>query len=717
MATTQDGRLMSIATPLGKDYLLINRFTAHEGISQLFSYDVELLHEENEASYAPTTVDPKSLLGQAVTIFIAAGDGSEREFTGIINKFSQGNRDVRFSYYYIGVVPHIWLLTQKSQSRIFQQISVPDILRNVLEGFQVKYELQGTYEPRNYCVQYRESDFDFAARLMEEEGIFYFFEHKGGVHKMVIADTPQSHRDCPGKSTVPFFVNVGDADAFVGAISSFLSDYKLQTGKVTLWDHNFQLPTNHLDYEKPSRFSYGDNQKLEMYDFPGGYARKYDGIDKGGSEQSGELNKVFNDRQSTVNNMMESLDAQVLRATGNSDCCSLITGYRFAMSNHPNPELNKQYTVVTATHEAEQNPSYVSNEQATDPYTNSFTCLAHGAGQPSFRPPRKTPKPSVQGSQTAFVVGPSGEEIFTDKYGRVKVQFNWDREGNGNETSSCWVRVAQTWAGNKWGMMFIPRIGMEVVVHFLEGDPDQPIITGCVYNPQAMPPYTLPDEKTKSTMKSNSSKGGGGFNEIRIEDKKGSEQISIHAERNQDIRVKNDVMETIKNDRHLIVENEQFEKVKKDKHLRVMGNHNEKIDQSISVQAGTDIEEKAGTKFAVDAGTEIHLKSGTSMTLETGTSLTLKVGGNFININAGGIFIKGTMVMINSGGAAGSGSGSNPQAIKEAKEADNAEPGNTPKPPPANRPPAKPVFRSPAALVMINAAQTGAAYCEICSRK
>jgi len=258
---------------------------------------------------------------------------------------------------------------------------------------------------------------------------------------------------------------------------------------------------------------------------------------------------------------------------------------------------------------------------------------------------------------------------------------------------------------------------MEVVVHFLEGDPDQPIITGCVYNPQAMPPYTLPDEKTKSTMKSNSSKGGGGFNEIRIEDKKGSEQIFIHAEKNQDIRVKNDVMETIKNDRHLIVENEQFEKVKKDKHLRVMGNHNEKIDQSISVQAGTDIEEKAGTKFAVDAGTEIHLKSGTSMTLETGTSLTLKVGGNFININAGGIFIKGTMVMINSGGAAGSGSGSNPEAPKEAKQADNAEPGTSPKSPPANHPPAKPVFQTPAAIVLINAAQGGTAFCEICSRK
>jgi type VI secretion system secreted protein VgrG len=687
MATTQDGRLMSISTPLGKDYLLINRFTAHEGLSQLFSFDVELLHEENEANFAPTTVDPHSLIGQAVTIYISALDGSTREFTGMVNKFSQGNRDVRFSYYYISVVPHVWLLTQKSQSRIFQQMSVPDILKKVFTGFQVQYELQDTYEPRNYCVQYRETDFDFASRLMEEEGIFYFFEHSGGTHKLIVADTPQSHRDCPGKSTIPFFVNVGSDDNFIGAVSSFLSDYKMQTGKVTLWDYNFQLPTNKLDLEQPSRFSFGDSQKLEMYDFPGGYARKYDGIDKGGGEQSGELNKVFNDRQATVKKLMEAFDAQVTTATGNSDCCSLIAGYRFSLAQHPNSTLNKQYTILTVTHESEQNPSYVSNEGATDPYTNSFTCIAHGAGQPGFRPPPKTPKPIIQGSQTAVVVGPAGEEIFTDKYGRVKVQFNWDRDGKVNEASSCWVRVAQTWAGNKWGTMFIPRIGMEVLCHFLEGDPDQPIITGCVYNPQTMPPYTLPDEKTKSTIKSNSSKGGNGFNEFRFEDKKGSEQIFIHAEKNQDIRVKNDCMETIMHDRHLIVENDQYEKVKKDKHLQVTGDHNEKVDGTKSRKVGADLQEKVGSNYALEAGMGVHIKAGMSAVIEAGTSVTMKVGGNFVNISPAGVTISGTMVLINSGGAAGSGAGCNPDMPKDPKEADKAETGQvptprTPKPPP-----------------------------------
>jgi type VI secretion system secreted protein VgrG len=253
-------------------------------------------------------------------------------------------------------------------------------------------------------------------------------------------------------------------------------------------------------------------------------------------------------------------------------------------------------------------------------------------------------------------------------------------------------------------------------VHFLEGDPDQPIITGCVYNPQTMPPYTLPDEKTKSTIKSNSSKGGAGFNEFRFEDKKGSEQIFIHAEKDKDIRVKNDTKELIIRDRHLIIERDQYEKVKKDKHLQVTGDHNEKVDGSISVKAGVDIEEKAGTKFAVDAGTEIHLKSGTNLTIETGTSLTLKVGGNFININSSGIYINGSMVFINSGGAAGAGSGSNPDLPKDPLEAANADPGQVITTPPHQTPPARPEFSSPAALVLVEAAQTGKAFCEICSR-
>jgi type VI secretion system secreted protein VgrG len=703
--------LKSISTPLGEDYLLITRFICDEGISQLFNIQIEVLHEEDQATYAPTAVDPKSLLGQGVTIFIEAQDGSKREYTGMVTRFSQGNRDVRFSYYAMTVVPHVWLLTQKSQSKIYQQITVPDILKKVFKDFQVKYELQRTYEQRNYCVQYRETDFEFASRLMEEEGIFYFFVHADGQHEMVIADTPQSHRDCPGKSTIPFFVKTGDADDFIGAINTFLSDYHVQTGKVTMWDNNFQLPTNHLDLDNPSRFTFGENQKLEMYMYPGGYASKYDGIDKSGGEQASELQKIFPDRKTTVDDAMEALDARVTRATGRSDCCSIISGHRFSLEAHPNEQLNKQYVITSSHHEAQQSPSYVSEEELNDPYTNTFDCILYGAGQPSFRPLKKHEKPVIVGSQTAFVVGPSGEEIFTDKYGRVKVQFHWDRDGKADAGSSCWVRVAQTWAGNKWGGMYIPRIGMEVVVSFLEGDPDQPIITGCVYNPGAMPPYTLPDEKTKSTLKSNSSKGGGGFNEFRIEDKKGSEQIFIHAEKNQDNRVKNDSLEWIGHDRHLIIENEQFEKVKLDKHMQVVGDHNEKVGGTMSLTVGSDLQEKVSMNYALDAGMAVHIKAGMTAVIEAGTSLTLKVGGNFININPGGVFISGTMVMINSGGAAGSGAGSSPTSPTDPKEADKADPGERiPAPEPA--PPEEATSFGPLAKMMKSAAESGAPFCD-----
>lgn len=302
-------------------------------------------------------------------------------------------------------------------------------------------------------------------------------------------------------------------------------------------------------------------------------------------------------------------------------------------------DYNTQYVITTITHRAEQNPSHSTRDEIPDPYLNYFTCITHGEGQPRYISERKTPKPVVKGSQTATVVGPAGEEIFTDKYGRVKVQFHWDREGKYDPDSSCWLRVVQGWAGHNWGSMFIPRIGMEVMVDFLESDPDRPIITGCVYNKEAMPPYALPDEKTKATIKSNSSKGGNGFNEFRFEDKKGDEQIFIHAEKDKDVRIKNDRKEIVKNEAHYIVEKDLFEEVKGDKHLKVKGDQNEKIDGSFSLNVGSNIQEKAGQKFAVDAGNEIHLKSGMTLTVQTGTNLTLKVGGNFININSTGIFI------------------------------------------------------------------------------
>lgn len=705
MATTQDGRFMFIATDLEKDFFLLNDLTATEGISTLYSIEVELLHEENEAGAMPTSVGPEDILGTPVTIALSERDDTYRYFNGIVRHFIQGNRDTRFTYYYATIVPNVWLLTQCINSKIFQQKTVPDILEEIFEGFDCKFEIQREFKKRDYCVQYNESDFDFASRLMEEEGIFYFFEHKNDKEKLIIADTAQSHPECPSKTIVPYFINVGSDEDFISAVNDFRIGSQLQTGKVTFWDYHFGHRKSKLESTQLSGYDVKGNQKLERYNFPGGYARKYD-----------DVQNVFSETEKKARIFMESLDVQLQVADGISNFCGMLAGYKFELSDYPNAALNSQYVVTSLNHYAKQSPDYISDRNVAGYYTNKFTCIYHGSGEPTFRPPLKTPKPKILGSQTATVVGPAGEEIYTDKYGRVKVQFHWDREGEYNEKSSCWLRISQSWAGNKWGTVFIPRIGMEVVVNFFDGDPDQPLITGCVYNPEAMPPYTLPDEKTKATIKTMSSTGGAGFNEIRFEDKKDSEQIFIHAQKNKDIRVKNDCMETIINDRHLIVENSQFEEVKVDKHLKVTGNHNEKVDGTISVNSGMSIEEKAATKFAVDAGTEIHLKSGTNVTIETGTSLTLKVGGNFININGAGVFIKGTVIMLNSGGAAGSGSGSNPTAPTAPNEADKADPGAYLDLGMPRIPPPEPREFSQAAQVLIRAASNAVTFCEICDR-
>ncbi len=689
---TQTNRLMQITTPLAYDFLLISRLSATEGLSRLFSLEVELLHDEgNKPGFEPTVVDATQMLGQGVTITIDQRDGTKRNLNGIVNQFSQGNRNTRFSFYYATIVPHVWILTQNHQSRIFQHKTVPDILKEVLADFEVSYEIQGTFKPRNYCVQYNESDFDFISRLMEEEGIYYFFEHGETTHKMIIANTPQSHPNCLGKSEIPYFVNVERSkEDFITSIRAWQTDHKLQSGKVTFWDHKFQLPGNKLASSQPSLFTAGDNQKLEIYEFPGGAARQFDDIDRGGGERS-DVQNVFDKKQKMIEFAMQSLDAQYRVISGVSDCCSFTSGNKFTFKNHVDAG---EYVIISVTHEAEQNPSYVTDDEIEQPYSNNFSCIPHGKNNAPFRPVRKTPKALIQGSQTAYVVGPAGEEIFTDKFGRVKVQFHWDREGQVDSDSSCWVRVSQSWAGNKWGTMFIPRIGMEVIVHFLDGDPDQPIITGCVYNPQMMPPYTLPDEKTKMTIKSDSSKGGGGFNEMRFEDKKGEEQIFFHAQKDMDIRVRNDRRELIGNDRHLIVnrdkrdwikrdehrkiERDLIEQIERDYHLTILGKVATAVQKSVSNEFGENLDEAVRGNHSEEVTGNYSLKAS-NVVLEGTAGLTLKVGGNFITINSGGIFIKGTMVMINSGGAALPGSAPSivpPLEPEEAHIADNADPGS-----------------------------------------
>lgn len=557
IVTTQDGRLLKLSTPLGKDFLLIERLRCREGLNQLFSIELDILHEEQAEGFNPTVVDPDKLLGKPMSVEVEQPGSVKRYFNGICIRFAQGGRNQRFSGYSAEVVPKVWLMTQVTRSRIFQNKTVPQILEEVFEGYDVDFEIrpQGM-KPRNYCVQYRESDWDFASRLMEDEGIYHYFEHTADNHRLILANTAPSHRKIPSVPKLKFALQRPELqEGWIPSVYEWRFDDMYFTGKYELRDHNFQLPRQDLRAQQTSQFDIGKNRSLERYDYPGYYAKRFDGIDPGGGEDAGRLSPVFEDRERTVKIRQEELDAQYKRIFATSDCSALTAGYRFALGDHPTKSNNRDHVVVTAEHRAVQSPYYIPDVEMGTPYDITFSCMPHGSGQPPFRPERKTPHPVVRGTQTAIVVGPPGEEIFTDKFGRVKVQFHWDRLGKNDINSSCWIRVGTLWAGKQWGVIHIPRIGHEVIVDFIEGDPDQPIIVGSVYNPDTMPPYTLPDHKTQSGVKSRSSKGGSSdnFNEFRFEDLKGEEEVYLHAEKNNTIMVENDEMTTVIHNRTELV--------------------------------------------------------------------------------------------------------------------------------------------------------------------
>ncbi len=713
---TQDNRPLSVKTPLGKDVLLLVGLTGHEAISQLFTFQLDLLAED------ASKVKFDKLLGQKITVALKLPNEKERYFNGICKRISQGGRSEGevFTSYHLEIVPQFWLLTKRSQSKIFQHLNVPDILKKVLDGLDVTFEIQGTFEPRDYCVQYRESDFNFASRLMEEEGIFYFFKHTAEGHKMVVANTPDSHPKFDDDSEKKIiYEEVFGGYRFENRILGWEKIQELRSGKYTLWDHCFELPHKHLEGQTDilesvqvgnvdHKLQVGDNGKLEIYDYPGAYAQRFDGVEKGGGDQTGDLQKIFEDNKRTTKIRMEAETVPGLVIRGSSNCRHLVSGYQFTLDRHF--DADGDYVLTELAHAARlTSTDYRSGGEGEFAYENHFTCIPFNDHLP-FRPPQTAVKPTVRGTHTAVVTGPAGEEIFTDKYGRVKVQFHWDRQGKYDADSSCWVRVAQPTAGKRWGSSFWPRIGHEVVVDFLEGDPDQPIIVGSVYNADQMPPYLgkgpdpkHPEDNKVSGIKSYSTKGGEGFNEWRFDDTKGKEQIFIHGEKDMDVRVENDrrvfiggnkadkqigddhlivkrdKSEQVERDRHILIKRHQYEEITQEHHQKIGKQQAIAVDGSHSLTVSGDVNEKFSKNHNEETGMSIHIKAGMTIVIEAGTQLSLKVGGNFIDINSGGIFIQGTMVMINSGGAAGVGPGASPISPtkpKVAEIADDSKPGS-----------------------------------------
>ncbi len=711
----QDKRMLKIATPLGDDVVRLLSFRGREELSRLFSFELEVTID-HARKVKPETV-PQKLIGENVT-FSAETPKGTRFFNGFVREVVTGDRGEKSQGYELEVVPWLWFLTQTSDCRIFQEKSVPEIIEAVFAdlGFS-----------------------DFVSRLMEQEGIFYFFEHENKKHTLVLADSSSGYIDCKEKEG--FYPGSTGSNDWAAQITNWEHRYEFVSGKWAHTDYNFETPSTNLLTETKSKVKAGKNSKYEIFDFPGEYPNKGDGT-------------------AEVKLRMQEEEVPHSVVSGTSHCKTWLAGGKFkiavppdVLSKKPNAkahpvddEIGNEYVITAITHQAIEPLQYEgSGGSVAEEYSNSYTCIPSDV---EFRPARITPKPLVSGIQTAVVVGPSGEEIHTEEYGRVKVQFHWDRYGKRDEKSSCWMRVAHNMAGKKWGFFSIPRIGQEVVVDFLEGDPDRPLIVGSVYNAEQMPHYGLPDNKTRSYIKTNSTKGGEGFNEIFFEDKKDDERLFMHAQKNMDVRVRNDSKERIYGNRHQIIGWEkdgqkggsQRERVWQDKELNVKRNQVEHVEgnyqlmvgngeaeaggaldavvekrvamkigeegldlgidgdvkqkiggvQSLTVEGGRkeklaslsltvdgDVKQKVGNEHlevgmnqhtkvgmnsAVDAGMEIHLKSGMNVVIEAGVSLTLKVGGNFVNISPAGVAIQGTLVMINSGGAAGSGGGAKPQA-------------------------------------------------------
>ena len=680
MATyLQTERPLMVTTPLPEHELLLISVKGEEAISQLFHYEFDLIAEN------ATDVAFDKLLGQRTTATIHTSDGEKRYVSGFISRISQGSRDQTFTSYHFEVVPQLWFLTRRSQSRIFQYLSVPDILKKVLAGLDVTYEIQGTFQPREYCVQYRESDFDFASRLMEEEGIYYFFKHTSGGHTLVLANTPQSHTEISPATVI--FEELEGGNRPEDRIYDWQRTQKLRSGKVTLWDHSFELPHKHLEAEKSivetvqsgavsHKFKIANNDKLEIYDYPGEYAGRFDGVGRGGGETPSEIPKIFDDNKRTVEIRMQEEAAGGLLIRGESSCPRLMAGHRFTLERHFNAD--GVYVLTGVKQRATLEGDYRSNRtQVKLLYENTFRAIPLAL---PFRPPRVTEFPRVNGSQTATVVGPAGEEIFTDKYGRIKVQFHWDRQGKNDGDSSCWIRVATPWAGKQWGMIHIPRIGQEVVVDFEEGDPDHPIVVGCVYNAEQMPPYALPANKTQSGIKTRSSLHGtpSNFNEIRFEDKKGSEQLFIHAEKNQDIEVENDEThwvghdrkktidhdetthvkhdrtETVDNNETITIHANRTELVDQDEKITIQVNRTETVGKDETIAIGKNRTERVGVDESITVGRNRSRAVGLSedvtvgmnQSVEAGTKIQLTCGQSSITIDQTGVTIQGMLIKI-----------------------------------------------------------------------
>lgn len=574
LEATQENKPLAVTSPLGDDVLLFHSMNVSEQLGRLFQFDLDLLSSDPE-------IKLQDIVGQNVTVRYLRPDGGNRYFNGFVNQFSQAGTHGNLFVYRATLRPWFWFLTRTADCRIFQNKTVPDIIKEVFrnKGFSdFEDTLSGSYREWENCVQYRETDFNFVSRLMEQEGIYYYFTHEDGKHTLVLSDSVSSHETVSGYEEVPFYPPEESGHLEHDHISDWSLNQIIQPGVYALNDYDFKKPRANLEV-KSSKQREHDQADFEIYDYPGEYKESRDG-------------------ETYARTRLEELQTQYEEVQGQGNVAGLMTGCIFELTYNPREDQNREYLVTAANYSLGPQEYESGFAEGSALFSCSFTAIDKTQ---AFRAPRTTPKPTVQGPQTATVVGKAGEEIWTDKYGRVKVQFHWDRYGQANENSSCWVRVSHPWAGKNWGAVAIPRIGQEVVVSFKEGDPDQPIITGSVYNDDNMPPYDLPTNATQSGVKSRSSKQGtaDNFNEFRFEDKKGSEEVYLHAEKDQ-----NNVVE---NNKTISVGNDKSETITNNKTIKVGVNHTENIggNMELKIAGSQDIAITGNKKETIGGPKEV----------------------------------------------------------------------------------------------------------------
>ena len=684
MSTLSTRNRMYFLTLDGKqeDELLVDEMLGEEGISQLFQLRLKLLSSESHFA-------PEDIIGKSAILRIETWDsdhsGGERHWSGYVSRFAvtgcipaAHDRSGDLYTYECDIVPWFWFMTQNEDCRIFQNLTVADIIDTVFAEFgysDYKLELSRSYPKLEYCTQFNESTYAFLCRLVEREGIYFYFRHADSSearHILVFSDN-KDHNPRLEPFQVPFH-HEGHAEG-TDAIRKLSSTQQVRTRAATLadWDYVKRAP---LSENTPTLLRAGSDLGLEIYRYPGGF-----------TPASGAADAAVGKHLTSV--LMESQESSHLLFHGEGQVRALTPGYLFELENHGLIEsFNAVYMVVSVQHHARNN---LMVPDSTAWYGNTFTLQARDT---IYRPAQVTPRGRVHGPQTAIVTGPAGNEVHTDDLGRIKVRFPWDRKVAGRRTnteddkSSCWVRVAQLWAGAGYGTFFLPRVGMEVVVDFLDGDPDRPLVVGCVYNGPNSPPIA-PADATRSTIKTLSSKGGGGFNELRFEDKKGSEEIFLHAQNDLQLRTGNCRTEAVGTNADLSIGKDRTESIGEndqltigqaqtisvgtsraitagqDDYLTVGANQHTDVGMNMSVTTGTNHHVNAGVNSALTAGVNIDMKAGVNLVAEAGVVISLKAGSNSIVLNPAGVFITGNLVMINSGGS--------PLSAQKAQKAEKAD--------------------------------------------